>query len=250
MLSEVDKLKKARAAKLHQFKRKNTVLLKMLDGETGGGDLKGPIKDFEDAYVELGAAHDVYCAELEDEASEVESGFLDGSITLYTDTRSKINKAEAKLNLESKLVVFRSNMESFSKSAAYIVQLSEAKVASAADLRVELSMLDSKYKEMVKEKNEVLSIDSKADMSTVVEEFQSLVISSSEKCKTAAYSYMKESNCSSPSVVSTVADVTGGGRERSGSGTNFSTTKRETVMLPKFSGDEKTAFLKYPIWKE
>ena len=250
MLSEVDKLKKARAAKLHQFKRKNTVLLKMLDGETGGGDLKGPIKDFEDAYVELEAAHDVYCAELEDEASEVESGFLDGSITLYTETRSKINKAEAKLNLESKLVVFRSNMESFSKSAAYIVQLSEAKVASAADLRVELSMLDSKYKEMVKEKNEVLSIDSKADMTTVVEEFQSLVISSSEKCKTAAYSYMKESNCSSPSVVSTVADVTGGGRERSGSGTNFSTTKRETVMLPKFSGDEKTAFLKYPIWKE
>ena len=58
---------------------------------------------------------------------------------------------------------------------------------------------------------------------------------------------MKESNCSSPSVVSTVADVTGGGRDRSGSGTNFSTTKRETVMLPKFSGDEKTAFLKYSI---
>ena len=60
---------------------------------------------------------------------------------------------------------------------------------------------------------------------------------------------MKESNCSSPSVVSTVADVTGGGRDRSGSGTNFSTTKRETVMLPKFSGDEKTTFLKYQYGK-
>ena len=33
-------------------------------------------------------------------------------------------------------------------------------------------------------------------------------------------------------------------------GSSFSATKRETVMLPQFSGEEKTAFLQHPIWKK
>ena len=44
--------------------------------------------------------------------------------------------------------------------------------------------------------------------------------------------------------------ASGSGGSSSGSSGSVSTTKRETVMLPHFSGDEKSAYLKYPVWKK
>jgi len=62
--------------------------------------------------------------------------------------------------------------------------------------------------------------------------------------------YMNDRDSSSTTAGGTVCrDSSVSGGSLSG-GRPFSTTKRETVMLPHFSGDERTAYLKYPIWKK
>ena len=61
---------------------------------------------------------------------------------------------------------------------------------------------------------------------------------------------MKIKDASSSSATT---DGTGGSRSVGGSSTvvsSFNATKRETLMLPHFSGEEKTAYLKYPICKQ
>ena len=61
--------------------------------------------------------------------------------------------------------------------------------------------------------------------------------------------YMNDRDSSSTTTggaVSRDSSVSGGSLS---GGRPFSTTKRETVMLPNFSGDERTAYLKYPMWK-
>ena len=59
-----------------------------------------------------------------------------------------------------------------------------------------------------------------------------------EQYKQVALEYVKDDT-------SRVTVLHGGGSSRPG----YSTIKRGTVMLPKFSRDEKYAFLKYPVWK-
>ena len=89
-------------------------------------------------------------------------------------------------------------------------------------------------------KAKVIKLNPAADLVAVHEQFNSLVVDEVDSCKRIVLEYVKDA----PAVVSDA--VTGGGRSRSG----FSTSKRETVMLPKFSGEEKTAYLKYPVWKQ
>ena len=74
--------------------------------------------------------------------------------------------------------------------------------------------------------------------------FNSRVVDEVARCKRIILEYVKD-DVASRTVAA--ADTGGGtGSVRS----SFSTTTRETVMLPQFSGDEKTAFLKYPVWKQ
>ena len=92
---------------------------------------------------------------------------------------------------------------------------------------------------MSAEKAKLLSTNPAADLTVVNEQFNSRVVDVVEQCKQIALHYLRDDTAS-------VTVDTGGGTDRRSS---FSTTKRETVMLPKFSGEEKTAFLKYPVWK-
>ena len=59
---------------------------------------------------------------------------------------------------------------------------------------------------------------------------------------------MKDVPSSTPPALD--ASATGSGAVATVTSPTFSSTKRETVMLPKFSGDEKSAFLQYPVWKK
>ena len=65
-----------------------------------------------------------------------------------------------------------------------------------------------------------------------------------DQCKRIALDFLKDA----PVVAAPSAPSVSRGRAH-GSSSGFSTTKRETVMLPTFSGNEKTAFLEYPVWK-
>ena len=78
----------------------------------------------------------------------------------------------------------------------------------------------------------------------MIDQYNLLVFAEVEKCRLYGLRYMKDTPMSSPSVTpasdgSTVAS----------SVSSYSTTKRETVMLPHFSGDEKSAYIKYTVWK-
>ena len=105
-------------------------------------------------------------------------------------------------------------------------------------MRLELAKIESEMVKIAEEKTKLLNIDPAADLTVICEQFNSKVVDVVDECKRIALDYVKEDTS-----VATIGH--GGGGSRPG----FSLTKRETVMLPKFSGDEKSAFLKYPVWK-
>ena len=113
-------------------------------------------------------------------------------------------------------------------------------------MRLELTKLEETF---AKVQTCVLYIDSAADHTELLGKYQTQVVDEFERCKVIGLKYMKDvpSSTSGDSVVAGVSGVRS--LSVSGSG-SLSTTKRETVMLPHFSGDEKTAYLKYPTWKE
>ena len=65
--------------------------------------------------------------------------------------------------------------------------------------------------------------------------FEELVGEGLRKCKEVVLTYLQ-------------AKVCGRGVTRPRDAT--STTKKETVMLPTFSGDKVTAYLRYPVWRK
>ena len=111
-------------------------------------------------------------------------------------------------------------------------------------MRAEVKKLEDMQAKLLEEKVQLSNRDPSADLSALVDQFNNLVVVEVDRCKKIAIEYLKED------VATTVAPVSGATGGESRSSISFSSTKRETVMLPKFSGDEKTAYLKYPVWKE
>ena len=86
-------------------------------------------------------------------------------------------------------------------------------------------------------------IDSSVDQTEILDQFKEKVTDEFERCKKIGLKYMNSFSSAIPERTEArgadTATVSG----------SYSTTKRETVMLPHFSGEEKTAYLKYSIWK-
>ena len=111
--------------------------------------------------------------------------------------------------------------------------LSAAKDISFKDMRLELEKVESCLTKLQTEKDKVTSLGPSEDLTAVYEQFNSLVVNEVSRCKRIALEYIKDAPAAEPSV------VTGGGGVRS---SGYSTTKRETVMLPQFSGKRKLHF--------
>ena len=137
-------------------------------------------------------------------------------------------------------------MEGFGKPSVNLAQLSNEKKISFADMQGEIAKLEDSQSKLLEERVKVTDMDPAADLSALCDMFTNLVVVEVDQCKLIALEYLKEDVPVAPVAAPTVSS--GGGRGSSTSG--FSATKRETVMLPKFSGDEKTAFLRYPVWKK
>ena len=109
-------------------------------------------------------------------------------------------------------------------------------------MRLELSKIEASFDSI---KVDLLNLSAEDDLTDILDVYNKSVVEEVEKCKRIGLEYVKN--------VSTAPDVTGGGTSSTGdslSSRPFSTTKRETVMLPQFSGEEKSAYLKYPVWKK
>ena len=125
-------------------------------------------------------------------------------------------------------------------------ELVAEKRISFADMRTEISKLEMQQAKLLDERVKVANMDPEADLSAVCDQFSNLVIVEVDRCNRIALEYLTNDTTAVSTDAATV--TTGGGIGSSVSG--FSTTKRETVMLPKFSGEEKTAYLHYPVWRK
>ena len=102
-------------------------------------------------------------------------------------------------------------------------------------MRSEYGKIEVHYKRLRAEKTDV-EYKFPSEDTELATKFSELVGEGFRRCKEVRFSYLQ-------------AEVTSGGatyRSRNAA----SATKKETVMLLKFSGDKRTAYLRYPVWRK
>ena len=256
MEAAVKKAKTNRKNKLASFTRLQKRLQNLIDGGSEEDVLRQSYTDLDEAYKNVEKAHEELCLVVEEDHEDAADSYMDGPSDSLSKMQLLVNKtvadkkakteadshaADKRTQYDSLLATFKSEIQNFGKPSASLTRLSAAKTISYTDMRNELQKIESNMRKLQETKAKVVSMDPTADITEVIEQFNSIVTDEVDRCKCIALEYVKDA----PSMESSA--VTGGGTARTA---GFSTTKRETVMLPKFSGEEKTAFLKYPVWRQ
>ena len=254
MADEIKKFKNLRKNKMASFTRKQNHLVGLLESGAVVSKLQEVFQDLKVAFKNVEEAHDNYSGVVEEEVLEAEGDYLlvpstvlhemDGKVTEAIRVLEAAGKDAAdKERLSKAIEKFKHGVESFGKPSLLMAELSSGSKISFADMRVELNKVENSYNVLLQEKVELMGSVPSGELDTVVELFKTAVIEEVDQCKVIALNYMKDTP---PPTVPTG----GGDRIVSGSSrVSVSSTKRETVMLPHFSGDERTAYLKYPVWK-
>ena len=255
MAEALKKAKLGRKNRLSSFTRKHKHLNTLIESGSEGKTLEKHYEELSQIYKELEKSHEDLCLLLEEDSPDASDAYLDNPSESLAEIHVKVSKAVATADKESAdanataerdrqfkgaLASFKANLEIFGNPATRLQTLSSEKKISCSDMRLELSKIEAEMSKLAEEKNKLLNLDPAADLTAVNEQFNARIVDAVDKCKKIALEYLKND-------VSPRASETGGGSDRR---VNFSTTKRETVMLPKFSGDEKTAYLSYPVWKQ
>ena len=252
MAEEIKKCKNLRKNKLSAFTRKSNHLQSLLDSGADGKKLEEVLLEVKSAYTAIESAHDDYSSVVDEEALENEGDFLETPSarlnSLDTKVSEKIKSLQDTEKAESAKNRLKLGIENFGDPSKLISQLSSEKKISMEDMRKELEKIEASFDKI---KDDIMLLDSSQDLTELLDQYNSKVVAVVDNCKLMAFDYMK--NTSSPTL-STGVDgsetAAGSGSSSGSSGSAYSTTKRETVMLPHFSGDERTAFLRYPIWKK
>ena len=234
--------KKTRQKMKSSFTRKYNAFQYLVKAEVQDNELKEAYDDLVRAYEALEKSHENYVDLVEEAIGDAEDGYLDESSLLHSkarvifsqmfDKREKAKMQEGFGAAKSKVIV---GMQAFERSCKMLNKLSLEKSISFADLRTELGKIEAQYESVTAEKAEVESKFPSADVTELTTKLE-LVVEEFGKCKEIGLTYLK-------------ADVNAG-ETTSRSSCAASTTKKETVMLPSFSGDEETAYLKYPVWRK
>ena len=249
-----DAAKKAkfdRRYKKSSFTKRHGTFLKAVEGgKVHGNRFDEKYEFMVKAYEALEKSHKDYGDLVGEAIIDAENDYLGESYQLYSDAqitydeileereRAAVEEGNAKVQrgfeaAKSKVIA---GMEAFEKSCAVLTKLGSNKSISFADMRAELVKIEAQYEKLSAERAEVESKFPSADVTELATKFSELVGEGFSKCKEIGLTYLQ---------TDVVADGT-----TSRSRAVASTTKKETVMLPKFSGDEKTAYLKYPIWRK
>ena len=265
MADEVKRTKAIRVSKMSSFTRKKNHLQQLLDGGGNPDKLKKVYEDLEAAYKVLEQAQEEVLIAIGEDLLETEIAYMDIPAATLADMDVKVstaedthmqsqreqqtrqdaalNEAKQKKDAEDALTNLRTNIDAFGKPSTVLTQLSADNRISPVDMRSEMTKVEEAFSKLLVDKTKVLSLDSSIDL-VQEEEKLKLVSEELETCKRIALQFLKDT----PVPAATIsAEPTGGGRAATSS---FSTTKRETVMLPKFSGEEKSAYLEYPVWKK
>jgi len=114
-----------------------------------------------------------------------------------------------------------------------LAKLSSDKSIILTDMRAELGKIEAKYKKLNAERADVESRFPSTEDTVLATKFAELVREVFRQCKEVGLTYLQDK-----------VNI----RYTTGSSNTGTTTNKETLMLLKFSGDEKTAYLKYPVW--
>ena len=249
MTEESRRLKTARRMKLAAFTRKQKSLQSLLDSSVSQDGIKNELEELKKAFENLEEAHENYAAVLEDEEIDREGDYLEASSESLDSMKIKVSEKLKLLDSADKhvgaKVQFENLVRHFGVPSKVISDLATAKEISLASMQSEIDKIEASHENI---KSQLMLLDNTADHSELLGRYKTSVVEEVERCKLVGLKYIKEASPSVP-LVTVGSEETGGGASstvRAG----FSTTKRETVMLPQFSGDEKTAFLKYPVWKK
>ena len=244
MTEESKKLKNIRKSKLSSFTRKLKSIQGLLGGSPSQGELREALEEVKLAFKELEKSDENFTATLEDDELNQEEGYLDTPSNSLDTIKKNVADRIKSLDLAEKHNEAQRNLlhgiNSFGTPSLMITNLSSAKEICVADMRVELDKIEKEYDKI---KNQIMYIDSSVDQTAILDQFKEKVTDEFERCKKIGLKYMNSFSSAIPERSEArgtdTATVSG----------SYSTTKRETVMLPHFSGEEKTAYLKYPIWK-
>ena len=152
----------------------------------------------------------------------VEGQKLAASVKVDEEKKEKLNSLKAE---------FYSEMESFKGlSKGFRAVLHDI---SPDDKRREWRKLEDEFKGLKNLKRQIASIDHKADLTGVVQAYTIDVEETFQECQRLVLMELKD------------IPLTSGGEQ------NSSSTKKEAVRLPSFSGDERSSpYLKFSIWKK
>ena len=247
MAEEVTKLKNVRRTKLAGFTRKSKSLLSLLDNAWVSTEkLEEVLGELKAAFRALEVAHERYSSVANEAELEAEGDYLEESSISLDDldlkVASKIKSLETVEKFGSAKLKIEHGIDSFGTPSKVITDLSTAREISFADMRTELNKIEASHNEISRE---FLNLDPAVDHKALRDSFKTKVADEFDRCKMIGLRYLKD--VPAPATESTSRDGGGTGAVRL---PGYSATKRETVMLPAFSGDEKTAFLQYPIWKK
>ena len=246
MSEALKRAKAVRVSKRGVFTRKKNHLQQLLDGGAQTERLREAYSDLSEAFKTLENAHEEVLIALDEDQIETEEAYLNSpaedlsamDVKVNTSTQAQnaqqaqdkadADKASQKLVFEGAVASFKTKVESFGKPSVNLQQLINEKTISFADMWLEMTKLENSQAKLLEERVALSNMDPTADLSGLCDQFSNLVVVEIDLCKRLALEYLKADVSITPTPAATVSSSEG---TRS-SPTGFSSTKRETVMLP------------------
>ena len=232
---DIDASKKVRTTKRRIFNKKVSEFKEQVGKDFNV--LKAAYEEIVLAYSELDIASDEYYDLVEGEVVEVD--YMTEPYREKSNAQAQLQDAEfavAQGKLKSRMTQFQND-----KPSDLISKWCSEKSIGFSDLRKKLAKVEAEYAELKQQHASVVEMNPTADLRELDREFKSLVMEEYSRCEEVGFAYLQadvpqvqtSSSASEPRISS-----------------SSSNTKKETVKLPKFSGDEKTAYKLYPVWRK
>ena len=163
MTEDIKKFKNLRRTKLASFTRKQNQLQSFIDGTADANKLREVYAELRETYNAVENAHESYVSIVEESVLDEEGDYMEvPSNALHTmdvKVTEKIsrlnveeNSAADRKNIEEKKNKFKQSIEAFGSPSRLITQLSTGKTVSFADMRLELSKVETTYENLAKER--------------------------------------------------------------------------------------------------
>ena len=234
---DIDASKKVRTTKKRIFTRKVNEFKEQVGKDFNM--LKAAYEEIDLAYSELVKASDDYDNLVGVEAVEAEEDYMENPYKEKSNAQTQFLAAKfavAQGKLKSRMTQFQND-----KPSDLISKWCSEKSIGFSDLRKKLAKVEAEYVELKQQHASVVEMNPTADLTELAREFTSLVVEEYSRCEEVGFAYLQAD----------VPPVQGSSpANEPGISSSSCNTKKETVKLPKFNGDEKTAYKTYPVWRK